>query len=280
MRKINALFVAAIGVFGLLIGSFLNVVVYRVPAQKSIVAPASACGSCGHAIRAHDNVPVISWLMLGGKCRDCTSPISKRYPLVELGTGLFFALIAAWAITDSGMPILPARLVPAVLAGVAFLYFAAIGVALSLIDLDTHRLPNVIILPSYLVGIVLLGASSLVSANYSALISAAIGAAIMFAAYFIMAIAYPGGMGFGDVKLAGVIGLYLGWLGWSALAVGFLAAFVLGGLYSIALILARKATRKSGVPFGPWMVAGAWVGILAGTPIVHFYLSLVGIGES
>ena len=280
MRKINALFVAAIGVFGLLIGSFLNVVVYRVPAQKSIVAPASACGSCGHAIRAHDNVPVISWLMLGGKCRDCTSPISKRYPLVELGTGLFFALIAAWAITDSGMPILPARLVPAVLAGVAFLYFAAIGVALSLIDLDTHRLPNVIILPSYLVGVVLLGASSLVSANYSALISAAIGAAVMFAAYFIMAIAYPGGMGFGDVKLAGVIGLYLGWLGWSALAVGFLAAFVLGGFYSVALILARKATRKSGVPFGPWMVAGAWVGILAGTPIASFYLSLVGLGES
>lgn len=263
----------------MLIGSFLNVVIYRVPALKSIISPPSACGSCGHAVRGYDNVPVISWLVLRGKCRDCASPISKRYPLVELGTGLFFAVVAAWLLVHPTGFHAPIALLPGALAAVAFLYFAAISVALSLIDLDTHRLPNVIVLPSYLVGGVLLGASSLVSHDYAAMGSAAVGAAGLYLAYLLMALAKPGGMGFGDVKLAGVIGLYLGWLGWGPLAVGVLAAFLLGGLYSIGLLLARKATRSTGVPFGPWMLTGAWVGILAGSPIAVFYLSLFGLGE-
>lgn len=167
-----------------------------------------------------------------------------------------------------------------VLAAVAFLYFAAISIALALIDLDTHRLPNVIVLPSYIVGAVLLGTSALVSHEYGALFSSAVGALGLFLLYGLMAFLYPGGMGLGDVKLAGVIGLYLGWLGWAPLVVGFFAAFLLGGLYSIGLIVARKASRKTGIPFGPWMLAGAWVGILVGSPIAVFYLSLFGLGES
>src|SRR3990170_2318076 len=138
------------GVFGSLIGSFLNVVIFRVPAGRSIVSPPSACGSCGAAIRPFDNVPVLSWLVLRGKCRDCSAPISARYPLVELGTALFFAGVA-WFVF-AGLPVgaSPAIAnIATVLTLVAFLYFAAISVALALIDLDTHRLPNSIVLPAY-----------------------------------------------------------------------------------------------------------------------------------
>jgi leader peptidase (prepilin peptidase) / N-methyltransferase len=150
-------------------------------------------------------------------------------------------------------------------------------VVLALIDLDTHTLPNRIVLPSYVVGVVLLGAASVSSGDYPALLRAGIGMAALWLAYLAMALAYPGGMGFGDVKLAGVLGLYLAWVGWGALAVGAFAAFLLGGLFSIGLIIARKAGRKSGIPFGPWMLAGAWVGIFFGESIASGYLALVGL---
>jgi leader peptidase (prepilin peptidase) / N-methyltransferase len=115
------------------------------------------------------------------------------------------------------------------------------------------------------------------SGDYPALLRAGIGMAALWLAYLAMALAYPGGMGFGDVKLAGVLGLYLAWVGWGALAVGAFAAFLLGGLFSIGLIIARKAGRKSGIPFGPWMLAGAWVGIFFGESIASGYLTLVGL---
>ena len=277
-QQISALLVVAVGLFGILIGSFLNVVIYRVPARVSIVSPASACAHCGHAIRGFDNIPLLSWLVLKGKCRDCSVRISARYPLVELGTGLFFALIASWVLFD-GVQLTAVPIASTILATVAYLYFAAICVSLSLIDLDTKRLPNAIVLPSYLVGAVLLAAASISSGNYSALLTAAIGAVVLFAAYLLMALIYPGGMGFGDVKLAGVIGLYLGWLGWDVLAVGALAAFVFGGLYSIGLLIARKANSKTGVPFGPWMIIGAWVAIFIGPQIATGYLSMYGLGQ-
>ena len=266
-----------IGLFGILIGSFLNVVVYRVPIGKSIVTPPSACTDCGHEIRAYDNIPLVSWLLLRGKCRNCGARISARYPLVELGTGaLFFAVSLIFV-----SPILEARTIPgmiaATLALVAFLYLAAVSVTLALIDLDVRRLPNAIVLPSYIVAAALFGAASILTADYSGLIRAAIAMAALVIAYFLMAVVKPGGMGLGDVKLAGVIGIYLGWVGWGPLAVGALAAFILGGVYALVLILSRRATRKSGVPFGPWMLAGAWLGIAAGTTIFTSYLSLFGL---
>ena len=160
----------------------------------------------------------------------------------------------------------------------AFLYLAAISIALAMIDLDTHRLPNRIVLPAYVVGAVLLSAGGLLLGDGGALIRAGIGLAALWLLYFAMAMVYPGGMGFGDVKLAGVLGLFLGFLGWPELIVGAFSAFVLGGLFSIVLLLARRATRKSGIPFGPWMLAGAWCGILFGAPIAAAYLSLFGLG--
>ncbi len=246
---------------------------------------------CGQQIRGYDNIPVLSWLVLRGKCRGCRAGISVRYPLVELGTAVFFGVVAWWGVSGGlaatlrdgrfaipqGTELAGAELAALVLAIVAFLWLAGVSVALALIDLDTKRLPNVIVLPSYLVGGALLAASSILIGNYSALITAGIGLVAMWVAYYLMAIAYPGGMGFGDVKLAGVLGLYLGWLGWGPLAVGAFSAFLLGGFFSLALLLARRADRKSGIPFGPWMLAGAWLGIFFGESIWTAYLTLYGL---
>ena len=264
-----------IGVLGLLIGSFLNVVVWRLPRGESLSHPGSACPKCGHAIRWWDNIPVVSWLVLRAKCRDCGEPISGRYPAVELSTGVFFAGVAVWVL-NGGLKITSDLAV--IISTASFLYLAAITVALALIDLDVHKLPNKIVLPAYIVGFVTLAGSSLLEGDYGQILRAVVSAAILFAAYFIMAIVRPGGMGFGDVKLAGVLGLYLGWLGWGELAVGAFAAFVLGGFFSIVLILLRKVTRKSGIPFGPWMLLGAWVGTFAGGIIAASYLALFGLG--
>lgn len=264
------------GGFGLLIGSFLNVVVFRVPAGRSIVSPPSACGHCEARIRWYDNVPVLSWLLLRGACRDCGGRISLRYPLVELGTALAFAGVAWWLIAT--LPTTDAASIIGVgLALIAFLYLAAIGIALALIDLETHTLPSRIVLPAYIVGAALLTAAALLLGEPGRLGVAAAGGGILFIAYFVMAWIRPDGMGMGDVKLAGVLGMYLGWLGWGQLAVGAFAAFLLGGLFAIGLLIARRAKKGSGIPFGPWMIAGAWVGALAGAPITEWYLTLTGL---
>jgi len=267
-----------VGAFGSMIGSFLNVIVYRVPMKRSIISPPSACTKCGVRIKGYDNIPVLSWLLLRGKCRSCKSTISIRYPIVELGTGLFFGIVA-WKF----LPTMVSKFSSTALSGgaffllIAFLYLAAVSVALALIDLDTQTLPNWLVLPSYFVGAVLLGAAGIASGDYGAILRAGIGAAVLWLIYFAMTLVYPGGMGFGDVKFAGVLGLFLGYLGWDALIVGAFAAFVLGGIFGLALLASRRANRKSGIPFGPWMLAGAWVGVLFGEPIVQSYLSLFGL---
>ena len=167
--------------------------------------------------------------------------------------------------------------VAGILVLLAFLYFAAISVALALIDLDTQMLPNAIVVPAYLVGGGLLGAAGLLSGHPESLAGGSLGAVALFGIYLVAALVKPGGMGFGDVKLAGVIGLFLGFLGLPQLLVGAFAAFVLGGFFSVGLLIARRAGRGSGIPFGPWMLAGAWVGILAGQPIASVYLGLFGL---
>lgn len=274
----DAFFVLLAGLVGLLIGSFLNVVVWRVPRGESLVSPPSHCPKCEHPILARDNIPVISWLWLRGRCRHCSARISWRYPAVELATALTFAAIV-WGVLR-GVISLPKGDYPAVstvLILVALLYLASISIALTLIDIDHQRLPNAIVLPGYAVGILFLWSASLFAGDPAALLRSGIGMAAMFLGYLILALAYSGGMGFGDVKLAGVLGLFLGWLGWEQLIVGAFFAFVLGGIFSIGLLLMRRANRKTGVPFGPWMVFGAWFGILWGYPIVAGYLAFFGI---
>jgi leader peptidase (prepilin peptidase)/N-methyltransferase len=203
-------------------------------------------------------------------------PISRRYPAVELGTGLFFFAVSWLTLPPVFTDISAPATVAAILVTIALLYLAAVTVALTLIDIDVHRLPNAIVLPSYIVAIALLGAASLLAGEGEAALRAVAGMVVLAAAYYLMALAYPGGMGLGDVKLAGVLGLYLGYSGWGALAVGSFGAFILGGIFSIILVVTRRATRKSGIPFGPWMLAGVWVGLAVGQNIWASYLGLLG----
>jgi leader peptidase (prepilin peptidase)/N-methyltransferase len=272
-----ALLVALVGITGLAIGSFLNVVVYRVPAGMSVVHPRSACPNCGHEITARDNVPVLSWLLLRGKCRDCAEPISKRYPLVELAGAAAFVIVGIWAAPAIAAAPNALLAIAAVLRLLAFLYLAAISVALSIIDIEKHRLPKAIVLPGYAVGAILLGTAAVLEGDWVGLGRMAAGSGILFGFYFLLAFISPRGMGMGDVMLAGVLGLFLGSLGWGQLAVGAGAAFVLGGLFSIILLITRRVGRKGGIPFGPWMLLGAWVGVFAGTAIAGGYLSIVGL---
>jgi leader peptidase (prepilin peptidase)/N-methyltransferase len=266
------------GVTGLAIGSFLNVVAYRVPAGLSVVRPASACPGCGHEIRGRDNIPVISWLLLGGRCRDCRMSISARYPLLEALTGVAFLLVALLFAPRIAAATTALEAVSAVLVLVAYLYLAAISIALSAIDLDVRRLPDPIVLPAYAVGGVLLVTAALLAGDPAVLLPALVGGVASVLFYGVLWFVQPGGMGFGDVKVAGVLGMYLGFLGWGPLAVGVAAAFVLGGIFGIALIIAGRAGRKTAVPFGPWMFVGAWVGIVVGEPLAAGYLEYIGLG--
>lgn len=249
------------GVLGLAIGSFLNVVAWRVPRDESLVHPPSACPRCAAPIRRRDNVPIVSWLLLRGRCRDCSAPISRRYPLVEAGTSVVFIAVTLTIGLSWALP--------------AYLYLGATAVVLTLIDIDVHRLPDQIVLPSYAVVAALLVLASWGEGDWPALLRALIAGVALFVFYFAVMLAYPSGMGFGDVKLAGVLGMALGWIGWGAFAVGSFGAFLLGGVFSALLLLGRRVTRKSGIPFGPWMIGGAALGIAVGEPLWNAYLGLM-----
>jgi leader peptidase (prepilin peptidase)/N-methyltransferase len=255
-----ALIGALAGAFGLVIGSFLNVVVHRVPRGESVVSPPSACPRCGEPIRARHNVPVFGWLVLRGRCHDCGTAISARYPLVEAGTAALFAL-AGFRFADR----------PMLLS--AYLAFAAIAVALALIDLDVHRLPNVIVLPSYPV----LGVLLALGVGGDDLLRAATGAALLFGFFFLVAVVAPGGIGFGDVKLAGVVGGMTAAVSWGAFLTGAFGGFLLGAIAGMLLMLGRRASRKTAVPFGPFMLLGAWASILGASGLGQAYLGRIGM---
>lgn len=190
-----------------------------------------------------------------------------RTALVIAGTGISFAAITWWFPAASTLP--GPALVPVVLA---YLFFAAISIVLTVIDLDTHRLPNAIVLPGYLVVGGALIAACLLGAPWSALLRAATGMLLLFAFYFLLRVIRPGAMGGGDVKLAGLLGLLLGWAGWSSLVVGAFAGFLLGGVFGAILLVARRADRRTAIPFGPWMILGAWVGVFAGEVLGSLFL--------
>lgn len=266
------------GLTGLSIGSFLNVVVYRVPRGVSIVRPASACPGCGMEIRARDNVPVLSWLLLGRRCRECRIPISARYPLVEALTALAFVLVALWFAPAIARAEGAAAVASASLVLAAFLVLAAVSISLSAIDLELRRLPNPIVLAAFIAGALLLVPAILLAGQPMLLVSAAVGAGGSFLFYLLLAVLGRGGMGMGDVKLAGALGLYLGALGWAPLVVGVLAAFMIGAIAGVIVLITRRSMRDRSLPFGPWMFVGAWIGIILGEPLAEGYLRLVGLG--
>ncbi len=252
------------GLLGLAVGSFLNVVAHRVPAGESVVNPPSACPRCGTPVRARHNVPVLGWLVLRGRCFDCAEPISVRYPLVEAGTGLLFTLVALrLGIDDAGLRLLP-----------AYLAFAGLGVVLALIDLDVQRLPDAIVLPSYPVLAVLL----LLGGDGPALLRALVGALVLGGFFLLVWLLAPGGMGFGDVKLAPLVGGVTAYLGWGTFLVGAFLAFLLGALAGVLLLAAGRAGRRSALPFGPFLVLGALSAVLGAGVLGERYLTLVRLG--
>ena len=254
----TAYFATVAGLFGLLIGSFLNVLAYRVPLGRSVVSPPSACPSCAHAIRWKDNIPVVSWLLLRGKCRDCSVPISPRYPLVEAGTGVLFAgtyLVIGpdWVLT-------------------AYLLFVATTVALVLTDLDHKRIPNRILYPATLAAVPLLAVGALLDDTLSAIPRALAGGAIYFGLLLIIALVARGGFGMGDVKLAFLLGIFLAFPSWETLGAGVFLAFLIGGLVSLALLVTKRKGRKDAIPFGPPLIIGAWAAVIWGKQLVDWYL--------
>lgn len=262
--------VALAAALGVVIGSFLNVVISRVPAGESLLTP-SHCPTCGAPIHWRDNVPVISWLSLRGTSRCCHTHISAQYPLVEASTALAWVAITAWFLLR--WPASPARFVETIV----YLYFASISIALGVIDARWHRLPDAIVLPGYIVIGVGLGLSAVLAGNWAQLGQAAVGMIVGGGLYLLLRLIRPDGMGAGDVKLAGLIGFALGWLGWSELIVGIFAGFLFGGLWGVGVIIARKGGRKTAIPFGPFMLIGAWVAVFASRIVIAAYLGLFGL---
>ena len=201
--------------------------------------------------------------MLRGKCAACRAPISVRYPLVELVTAILFVAVT-WRLTDLGL----------VGAIPAYLYFTAIGIALAAIDLDVHRLPNAIVLPSYPVLAVLLAASAWWQGDWGSLLRAVLGGAVLFAFFLILVLVYPAGMGFGDVRLAGIVGGVMAYLSWAALMTGAFAGFLLGAVVGVGLMAARRGGRRTALPFGPFMIAGVFVALFFGDTLSRWYLGL------
>jgi leader peptidase (prepilin peptidase) / N-methyltransferase len=242
---------AAVALLGALIGSFLNVVIHRLPLGESLVSPGSHCPSCGAAVRTRDNVPVLSWLLLRGRCRDCGAAISARYPIVEAVTAVAFAaVVLARGFDDDLWLELP---------------FVGCLIALAGIDLDHKLLPNKIVYPMAVYGV---AATAVVQTGD--LVEHLIAGAAAFAFLLAAVLAYPSGMGMGDVKLGGAMGVYLG----LSIIPALLTAFLTGTIVGLAIIAREGAqARKKAVPFGIFLALGGLVGVLAGPELIDAYKS-------
>jgi leader peptidase (prepilin peptidase) / N-methyltransferase len=244
-----ALEIVIAALLGAVLGSFLNVVIHRLPRGESLVSPGSRCPECGAAIAPYDNVPVLSWLLLRGRCRRCGARISPRYPAVELLTAAAFAGVVAVRGFDDDL--------------VLELPFVASLIALAGIDLDHKLLPNKIVYPMAVYGLV---ATAIVDTGD--LVEHLIAGAGGFLFLFVAVLAYPRGMGMGDVKLAGAMGLYLG----LSIVPAMLVAFLTGSLVGLAIIAREGAqARKKAVPFGVFLALGGIVGVLAGPELIDLY---------
>ena len=236
--------------FGLVIGSFLNVVIGRLPEGRSIVRPGSACPGCGVSIRWYDNVPVLSWLWLRARCRNCRVAISWRYPVVELLTAVLFALAAhRFGPTPDFIP--------------ALLLLAAL-VVITGIDLDHQIIPDVITLPG-----VAAGAAISIAIHPSRWVDTVLGIVVGGGLFFVIILASRGGMGGGDMKLGAMLGAFLGW---KLVLLAILLGVFAGGAVAITLLMSGSKGRKDPVPFGPFLALGAVLSLLWGNGILGWYL--------
>jgi leader peptidase (prepilin peptidase)/N-methyltransferase len=249
------LLIGLCALLGLAVGSFLNVVIYRVPRGESIVSPRSACPACGAQIRERDNIPVVSWLVLRGRCRDCRASISPRYPLVEVACAALFAGIAARFGDQWDVP--------------AFLVLFAGLLALSCIDVERLLLPKKIVYP--LTGLVaaLLLLAAAATGNWHAYVTAVVCALGWFAVFFALNFMSPRILGFGDVRLSLVLGLALGWLGVGYVLLGFFAANVIGAVIGLTLIASKRMSRSDRIPYGVFLALGCALAVFAGPELLR-----------
>ncbi len=252
MTGLPPLIVAAL--FGACIGSFLNVVIYRLPLGQSIVSPPSRCPQCGYRLKWYDNLPIFGWLLLGGRCRNCKNPISIQYPLVELITALLFVLVV-WA-TPPG-PLMVSRLL-----------FVCLLIPLFCIDLELQILPDQITIPGIIAGLLL----SLIAPPgwKSALLGVLTGAGLFYAVFYLYYLwRRVEGIGFGDLKMLGMIGAFLGW---KAILVTLILSSLLGALVGGLLMLVKRAGMGTALPYGTFLAIGALVAMFVADPFVDWYV--------
>lgn len=253
-------------VLGLLLGSFANVVIARVPEGKSVVSPPSACPACGYQITWRDNIPIVSYLLLGGKCRQCQQPISVRYPIVEAVMAFLFAGFGYWYANAGDLWVIP---------GVWAFTFASI--CLLVIDINTFRLPNAITYPLAGVMAVFMGIAAGMQGEWSRFTTMVGGAIFLAGTLFLVNRINPKGMGLGDVKYAIPMGITLGYFGIGTVMVGYFLALFVGVGWGIALMAKTGFKRRTAMPFGPGLVIGALAALLVGEPIAQFYIQLTGL---
>lgn len=252
------------GVLGLALGSFANVVIYRVPLGVSVVRPRSACPHCGEPVAPYDNVPLVSWIVLKGRCRRCGAPIRVRYPLIEsLVAALFFGVTMWQGLSAELLILLPS------------IWF---GVVLSAIDFDVRRLPRALTWPWLGTASAAVIGVAMVTANPWMIVRAAIASLAFWLFYLVVFLVAPRGLGGGDVALAPILGVVAGSFGWEQAFVGFFAAPLWGMVIAIVPMIKARALRGIKVPYGPAMIVGCATGVLWGESIVSWYLDvLVGI---
>lgn len=248
LDSLNIILPALVFLTGLIFGSFANVLIHRIPRGESVIFPPSKCASCGQAIKPYDNIPVLSYILLRGKCRICGAVISPVYPLVELSSAiLFIALFFKFGLTNELL---------------SFIILALTLLVISAIDIERRIIPNVLTL--------FLAAVGALTAMFNGSITTGIAWALgIFVFFLILALAKPGAIGMGDVKLSFVIGLFLNQL--AVIAMFF--AFLLGSLISVVLMLVFNKTRKDRVPFAPFIAAGSMLAVFYGQPVIDWYLT-------
>jgi leader peptidase (prepilin peptidase)/N-methyltransferase len=254
---ILGILVGSCTLLGLAVGSFLNVVIYRVPRKESIVVPRSACPDCGTPIANRDNVPVVSWLLLKGRCRSCGLRISARYPLVEVATAALFAGVAVRFGAHAALP--------------AYLVMVAGLLALACIDVETRLLPKRVVYLVFAMVVALLVVATIATGHWRSLALAATFSAAWYVIFFAINRIDSRLLGFGDVRLALVLGFGLGWLGVPAVLIGFFGANLIGAAFGIALMLAKRSNRSTPLPFGAFLALGAVVAIFV-APSLHLHL--------
>lgn len=254
---------ALVGLLGLAVGSFLNVVIYRVPRDESIISPPSRCPHCETRLKRRHNVPLLSWLALRGKCAYCSDPISARYPLVEAVTAILFVALTLRFGLSMALP--------------AYLYLAAISVTLTMIASDDLRLPDTIVLPSYVLAVLLLMPAGAGVGDWYPAARALAGMTALCAIYFALTLAYPTALNFADVKLAGLLGLYLGWLSWAAILVGAFGGLLIGALAAGFGMARQHGGRSARAAVGPCMIVATGLALFVTVPVTTWYASLLAV---